>query len=65
MPNLKFELKREVNFWNKYKAGKYAIIPCKMKNNIEVSQFQFRIYSDKDISIKKVKGPNNLFKPIA
>lgn len=32
--NLKFELRRQVNMWYKFKAGKYAIIPCKMKNDI-------------------------------
>jgi hypothetical protein len=25
--------------WYKFKAGKYAIIPCKMQNEIEESEF--------------------------
>ena len=33
--NLKLEVRRDVNFWHKFKPGKYAIIPCKMKNTIE------------------------------
>lgn len=31
---LKFELRREVNYWHKFEPGRYAIIPCKLKNNI-------------------------------
>jgi hypothetical protein len=36
---LTFERRREVNLWNKFKKGRYAIIPCKMKNNIKDSDF--------------------------
>lgn len=50
--------------WYKFKAGKYAIIPCKMKNDIIESEFEFRIYYDKDIKIEKVKGHNNAFKTL-
>ena len=50
--------------WYKFKAGKYAIIPCKMQNEIEESEFQFRIYYDKPIKIEKVKGHNNVFTPL-
>jgi hypothetical protein len=50
--------------WYKFKAGKYAIIPCKMKNDIIESEFEFRIYYDKDIKIEKVKGHNNLFRTL-
>lgn len=62
--NLKFELRREVNLWLPYKKGKYAIIPCKMKNNILSSEFQFRIYTDKPVNIKKIKGNDNKFRPM-
>ena len=34
LPNLKFELKREVSFWHKFKQGRYAIVPCKIANKI-------------------------------
>lgn len=32
---LKFELRREVDYWHKFPPGRYAIIPCKLKNKIE------------------------------
>jgi hypothetical protein len=35
-----------------------------MKNNILESDFQFRIYSDKSVTIKKIKGPDNKFRPM-
>ncbi len=50
--------------WYRFPAGRYAIVPCKMKNPILESDFEFRIYSDKDVSIKKIKGTNNSFRPI-
>jgi hypothetical protein len=50
--------------WYKFKAGKYAIIPCKMKNDIIESEFEFRIYADKDIKIEKVNGHKNAFQPL-
>ena len=62
--SVKFELRREVNMWHRYKKGKYAIVPCKMGNSIEESDFEFRIYYDKSISIRKEKGPNNKFQPL-
>lgn len=34
LPTLKFELKREANFWHKFEPGRYAIVPCKMANKI-------------------------------
>jgi hypothetical protein len=61
---LKFELRREVNMWYRFPAGRYAIVPCKMKNPIVDSEFEFRIYSDKDVTIKKIKGNNNSFRPL-
>jgi calpain len=61
---LKFELRREVDYWHRFKPGSYAIIPCKLKNKIEQSKFELRIYSEKNksISLNKVKGPNNEFR---
>ena len=62
--SVKFELRREVNMWHRYKKGRYAIVPCKMSNNIEESDFEFRIYYDKPINIRKEKRPNNKFQPL-
>ena len=62
--SVKFELRREVNMWHRYKRGKYAIVPCKMPNDIEESEFEFRVYYDKPIGIRKEAGPNNKFQPL-
>lgn len=43
---LKFELRREVDYWHKFEPGKYAIIPCKLKNKIPESDFELRVYSE-------------------
>lgn len=53
-----------MNLWYKFKAGKYSIIPCKMKNDIVESEFEFRFYFDKDVKVEKVKGHNNSFRPL-
>ena len=50
--------------WHKFKAGKYAIIPCKMKNDILESEFEFRMYYDKDVKMEKINGHNNAFKAL-
>lgn len=59
--SLNFERRREVNLWNKFKKGKYAIIPCRMKSKIGDTDFEFRIYSEKGkkISIRRSKGGND------
>jgi hypothetical protein len=58
---LNFERRREVNLWHRYKKGRYAIIPCRMKNPIKETDFEFRIYSEKGkrIGIKRLKGTND------
>lgn len=53
---LKFELRREVDFWHKFEKGRYAIVPCKLKNNIQESQFELRVYSEQTVSLKKING---------
>ena len=47
-----------MNLWNKFDKGRYAIVPCKMKNKIKETDFEFRIYSEKNkrINIKRSKG---------
>lgn len=54
--------RREVDYWHRFEPGRYAIIPCKLKNKIEESDFEVRVYSENSISLKKVKGPSNDFK---
>lgn len=64
-----FERRREVNFWHKFKKGKYAVIPCKMKNKIKETDFEFRIYTEvgKRVNVRRVrggKGNHNDFKKL-
>ena len=53
-----FERRREVNLWHKFKKGRFAIIPCKMKNKIKETDFEFRIYTEKGkkVGVKRVRG---------
>lgn len=62
--SLNFDKRREVTLWHRFQPGRYAIIPCRAKPEIEESEFEFRAYSESPVSLKKVKGPNNSFTPL-
>lgn len=65
LPTLKLELKRETNYWHRFEPGRYAIVPCKMQNKIPETDFEFRMYTDKKVDIRKINGPTGEFKILA
>lgn len=65
LPSLKLELKRETNYWHRFEPGRYAIVPCKMQNKIPETDFEFRMYSEKKVDIRKINGATGEFKLLA